>query len=204
MLRLAPKQLILKPPSKYDIPGFATSEQRKLILQRALERYPKLQIKGGTAKTNPYKIQYEVIIAEKRTQLAYYENSILWSPRYTPRHFKFLFLYPTIAIIFFCFYLRYIALPRRMLYLRRKYGYKFNELEQKGWLDGWIDDEIVEEVYGDWTLRDLEEFDKLTTDEKINTKERASVARKKNQHADMQNKLNEINIIRKDKELEVQ
>ena len=85
-----------------------------------------------------------------------------------------------------------------MLYLRRKYGYKFNELEQKGWLDGWIDDEIAEEEYGDWTLRDLEEFDKLTTDEKINTKERASVARKKNLHADMQIKLNEINKVRND------
>ena len=58
-------------------------------------------------------------------------------------------------------------------------------------------------MYGDWKLRDLEEFDKLTTNEKINTKERSSVARKKNQHADMQNNLNEINSIRKDKELGV-
>jgi len=197
MFKLAQKQLILKPPSIYQIPGFASFEQRQLILQRTLEKYPKMQIKGGTSINNPYKIHYEILIAEKKARLVYYENSVLWSPRYTPTHFKYLFLYPLICILAFFWYLRYIQLPRRMLYLRRKYGYKFPELEQKGWLDGWIDDEIVEEMYGDWTLKDLENFDNLATDEKLNFKERASKVRQKNLHSEIQSKLSQIHNIKK-------
>lgn len=34
---------------------------------------------------------------------------------------------------------RYIATPKKMLRLKSK-GYEFPELEARGWLDGWIDD----------------------------------------------------------------
>jgi hypothetical protein len=172
-------------------------EQRRLILQRTLDVYPKLQIKGGTSKTNPYKVHFEIIIAEKKAALSYYENSILWSPRYTPTHFKYMFFYPLIAILTLLWYLRYVAWPKRMLYLRNKYGYKFPELEQKGWLDGWLDDEIIAEVYDDWTLKDIEAYDNLATGDKLTVKERNSKIRQMNKHADTQGKLTQIYDLRK-------
>lgn len=193
MLKLAPKHIQLKPFPRFNVPAFVSSDHRKFILQRTLDRYPKLQIKGGTTKTNPYKLHYEILLAEKRTQLAYYENSVLWSPRYTPTHFKYLFLYPFTLVILFLVYLRYIGMPKRMLFLRKKYGFKFPELEEKGWLNGWIDDEIADElVYEDYTLKDLADYDKLSTDQKLTTKERASHVRQKNLHYDMQSKFRQI------------
>jgi hypothetical protein len=192
MLKNAPKAIMLKPKPKYDIPAYATFEQRKAILHRLLEAHPKFVVRGGNSQSNPYKIHYEIILAERRAQLEYYKNSVLWSPRYTPKHFKYLFLYPAICIALLMLYLRYIQLPRKMLYLRKKYGYKFPELEAKGWLDGWIDDEIEEELYRDWTLKDLEDYEKLTHDNKLSVNERASKIKQKNLHYSLQNKLGEI------------
>jgi hypothetical protein len=39
--------------------------------------------------------------------------------------------------------IRYIALPRKMVRLKLK-GYNFPELEAKGWLVGWLDEEEEE------------------------------------------------------------
>ena len=192
MLKNAPKNVMLKPKQVYDLPGRATFDQRKEILHKLLQYHPKFVVKGGNSKNNPYKVQYELVLAERRNQLEYYKNSVLWSPRYTPKHFKYLFLYPAICVALLMLYLRYIQLPRRMLYYRKKYGYKFTELEQKGWLDGWIDDEIEEEVYQDWTIKDLEEFDKLTNDTKKEGMDRVSKIRQKNLHASLQSKFDQI------------
>lgn len=193
MIKRNPKAVIQKKASIFDRPGIATQEQRKAILLKQLSVYPRMSIRGGTSKTNPYKVVYEVIVSERRAQLEHYQNSILWSPRYTPRHFKYLFLYPAICVLGLCLYIRYIALPKRMLQLRRKYGYKFPELEERGWLDGWIDDELMEDTVTDWTLKDLDEFDKLTIEEKQNKPAaRLSKVKAQTMHKSMQSKLQEI------------
>jgi len=195
MFRNVPKGIQVKPRPKFDIPNYATFEQRQAILHKLIAFYPKTVIKGGNSKNNPYKVHYDLVIAERRATLEYYNNSVLWSPRYTPKHFKYLFLYPAICVAFLLLYLRYIQLPRRMLALRRRYGYKFPDLEAKGWLDGWIDDEIEEEVYTDWTLKDVENYEKLT-DNKVEGGERASKIRAKNVHNNLQDKLNQIHKLR--------
>ena len=77
-----------------------------------------------------------------------YENSVLWSPQFTPWHFKYWFALPGIFLLinsaFFVLslilYVHYIAQPRKMLYYKRKYGIKFPTLEPKGWLVGWLDE----------------------------------------------------------------
>ncbi|KAL4493666.1 hypothetical protein ABPG72_004159 [Tetrahymena utriculariae] len=171
MFKINPKQIILKQPSKYDIPGFTNPERRKEILQNTLYLQPKFCVKGGTSKNNPYKHTYDVILAERRELHEYYKNSILWSPKYTPWHFKNYFLYPALCVAFLMFYIRYIATPKKMMRLRKK-GYDFPTLEAKGWLEGWIEDEEDEDYdefaeakqglqgYKDWTIKDLENFDR--------------------------------------------
>ena len=55
-----------------------------------------------------------------------------------------------------------------MVRLKKK-GYNFPDLEAKGWLDGWLDEEDEDEIlsadndepsYKDWTVKDLQNFDK--------------------------------------------
>ena len=166
MLKLNPKKFLIREPTIYDIRGNASFEKRQEIMDRLLEFKPKFIVKGGNSKTNPYKIHYDIAMAERRETLEKYQNSILWSPRYTPWHFKYLFLYPVAFIAFFLFYLRNIALPRRLLYLKRRYGITSPELEEKGWLQDWEEEEELEdddpfkELYTKWTMKDIQEFEK--------------------------------------------
>lgn len=91
----------------------------------------------------------DVVIAERREAHAYYSKSVLWSPRYTPWHFKNYFLYPALAVAFLMLYIRYIATPKKMMRLRKK-GYDFPQLESRGWLDDWIEDEGDEDDYDEF------------------------------------------------------
>jgi hypothetical protein len=38
-------------------------------------------------------------------------------------------------------YIRYIAIPKKMVRLKKTKGYEFPGLEEKGWLDGWLEDD---------------------------------------------------------------
>ena len=165
MLKLNPKKFLIREPTIYDIRGSPSFERRQEIMNNLLEYYPRFIVKGGNSKTNPYKIHYDIAMAEQRELVEKYKNSILWSPRYTPWHFKYLFLYPAAFIAFFLFYLRNIALPRRLLYLKHKYGIISPELEEKGWLKDWEEEEEMEdddpfkEMYTKWTMKDIQQFE---------------------------------------------
>ncbi len=56
----------------------------------------------------------------------------------------------------------------------KKKGFNFPELEKRGWLEGWLEDEDDEDPFlnndknnsgplsfSDWTIKDLESFDKF-------------------------------------------
>ncbi len=43
---------------------------------------------------------------------------------------------PATFVVGLMLYLRYVALPKKMLRMKKK-GYEFPELEALGWLDGW-------------------------------------------------------------------
>ena len=208
MFKINPKKFLIREPTIYDIRGNASFERRQEILNNKLLIQPKFVVLGGNTKTNPYKIHYDVILAERKDQLMKYQNSILWSPRYTPWHFKYIFLYPAICVAFLMFYLRYIAMPRKLLLLKRKYGIMSPELEEKGWLDGWEDDDDIEdddplkESYMKWTLKDIQDYEK-DAEKIIKTKgkeptqapknmESMSAVRSINLHNKIQDKLDEI------------
>eukprot|EP01017_Pseudomicrothorax_dubius_P048307 TRINITY_DN8767_c0_g1_i1.p1 TRINITY_DN8767_c0_g1~~TRINITY_DN8767_c0_g1_i1.p1 ORF type:complete len:195 (-),score=47.81 TRINITY_DN8767_c0_g1_i1:139-723(-) len=180
-----------------DYPVAVTSEERKLLLRKALMLRPKLKVVGGTTKTNPYKAQYDMIVAERRAELEYYKNSILWSPRYTPKQFKYLFFYPAIMVFLLMLYIRYVAVPKRMMELKNKYGYVFPELEAKGWLKGWMDDDD-DEIYTDWTLKDVEAWEKDKLDTNREQREKISRVRSKNIHAQLEGKFAELYKLRKE------
>ena len=166
MFKKNPKVFLKKQLTMYDIETpVMTFEERHSILKRLTYFYPKLRVKGGTTKTNPYKVHYDVILAERRYAIDYYKDSILWSPKYTPWHFWNLFFFPSIFVLFFLFYWRHVAVPKRMMQFKKKKGLIFPDLEKKGWLDDWIDEEFIEEDnmeynYSDWTLADIQKFEK--------------------------------------------
>jgi hypothetical protein len=79
-------------------------------------------------RTNPlYFEAYKEIIVERERELSKYDNSWLWSRKYTPEKF-FRFIAPFICYLLFIAYIFYKVLPRRLLYLHVKYGEEFEEL----------------------------------------------------------------------------
>lgn len=69
-----------------------------------------------------------------------YENSYLFSPVFTPDHFKYMFLLPASLVLMLMLYIRYIAQPRQLLKYKKKYGISLKKWEEKGWMDGWMDE----------------------------------------------------------------
>lgn len=94
-------------------------------------------------KSNPvYKPAYEIVKQERINELLKYENSFLWSPQFTPKIFVNLFVIPTILVIAFMCYLHYIAIPKKMMEHKLKYGIRYKEMEKMGFLDGWYDEYV--------------------------------------------------------------
>jgi hypothetical protein len=56
-----------------------------------------------------------------------YEKSILWSPVYTPKHFKYMFLIPGCFVALLILYIRYIAQPKLLMKYKKKYGISLKE-----------------------------------------------------------------------------
>jgi|JI6StandDraft_1071083.scaffolds.fasta_scaffold05757_3 hypothetical protein len=54
-----------------------------------------------------------------------YENSVLWSRRFTPWHFKYFAVLPAAFVFVLLVYLRYIGTPRRIIELKKRLGVKF-------------------------------------------------------------------------------
>lgn len=88
-----------------------------------------------------------------------YQDSILWSPRFTPKTFKKLFLIPAICAAMLLLYIRYIQSPRRILELKKRWGIKFKELESRGWLKGWAEEDDPVLKFEAWTLSDLDKLE---------------------------------------------
>ncbi|CAD8096573.1 unnamed protein product [Paramecium primaurelia] len=179
MFKLNPKKVLIKTPTIYDYQANLPVETRKAIVLHVMNKNPKLKIKGGNSMTNPYKIPYELAIADQIDQMEKYKNSILWSPRMTPKKFTFAFIYPMGFALVLLWYIHNVAIPRRMVEMKRKYGYVYPELESKGWLDGWWDYEqeeteqifdiinmefkktenkVKNKQYTDFTISDLQNF----------------------------------------------
>lgn len=78
----------------------------------------------------------------------------------TPSRFKWTFVYPMTFAVLLVLYIHYIQTPKRMLYYKRKKGFIYPELEAKGWLDGWIEEDYIDEIYDDEVLQEFSHFAK--------------------------------------------
>lgn len=135
MFRLAKPKLRVKEPTLNDLqPMMAKDERRREILTKSLATSPRMVI---TNQRSPYYESYALLKQESMKDLTRYENSILWSPHFTPKKFKWTFAVPAVLVAMLLLYLRYIGTPRRMLELKKRLGIRFKELEKRGWLDGW-------------------------------------------------------------------
>lgn len=148
----------LKEISKYDNKPFVTQETRKAIMDNALTFNPRLEMRGGTRHTNPYKPLYDLAIAEKLARVELLQESKLWSPRFTPAKFKYLWVLPLSLAMGLMVYLHYVQIPKRMLYLKNKSGFVFKDLEGKGFLKDWIVNEYEDDIYETDVLKELEEL----------------------------------------------
>lgn len=68
------------------------------------------------------------MVKDKEAELIKYEKSLLFSPIFTPKHFKYMFLLPAVCVALLILYIRYIAQPKTMLKYKKKYGIKFKDL----------------------------------------------------------------------------
>jgi hypothetical protein len=106
-----------------------------------------------------YAEAFELIVKEKEAELMKYEKSVLWSPVYTPKHFKYMFLLPAFFVALLILYIRYIAQPKLLLKYKKKYGISLKEFEKRGWMDSWMDeyqrpDEVL--TFEAYSVKDLE------------------------------------------------
>ena len=104
------------------------------------------------------------MVLKDREELALKEQKqVLFSPRFTKRQFKFsMFIAGMVSM--FMVYHAYIFLPRHMLTLKKDRNMRFRQLEGKGWLDGWEEEEdrvLQLEAYSLEDLDKLEEADLL-------------------------------------------
>ena len=82
---------------------------------------------------------------------------------------------------------------------KRSKGYIFPELEGKGWLDGWLEEEYIDEIYNDEVLQEFSHF--AREEEPVKSEqhhEDLRLIQSKNHHAKMETQL--MKIISKRKE----
>lgn len=111
-------------PSVYYLRRSMPPETRVSILKE-LDSVTRNQL---VTKSNPiYRPAYELIRQERVAEVRKYEDSFLWSPEFTPTHFK-IFLYPSIFVVFLIFYIHYVAVPKTMMEHKIKSGIRYPEM----------------------------------------------------------------------------
>ena len=111
----------------------------------------------------------------------------------TPGRFKWVFIFPMGFAVLLVLYLHYVQIPKRMLYFKRQKGFIFPELEGKGWLDGWLEEEYIDEIYDDEVLQEFSHFAKEEEPVKPEQHhEDLRLIQSKNHHAKMETQLMKI------------
>lgn len=124
-------------PSVYYLKRSLPEEKRVQILKQLTDMSSRQVV---TASNPVYRNAFEIMKQQKIDQVQKYEDSFLWSPKYTPNNFKYSFLIPLTFVLLLGLYIRFIAIPKNMMMYKRKYGVRFPESESLGYLDGWYDE----------------------------------------------------------------
>jgi len=66
MHKLNSKNFLLIKPTIYDIRPSITQEKRLEILRRLTSVNERVMVKAGTTETNPYKENFDIILADRR------------------------------------------------------------------------------------------------------------------------------------------
>lgn len=161
MFNLISSQIInTKKQKKYDLPFHSTPEKLHSVLTEELEENPKYVPRTGTSLTNPYKNTFDQISAKNRVALEYYKNSKLWSPKFKPAHFTYLFLLPMSFSICFAYFSLNLNMPKKMMKVKKKLGAFFPEYEKRESFRVWSQEKYVDEIYGDiFQERDIEVYE---------------------------------------------
>ena len=80
-------------------------------------------------KNKEYAEAFDLVLKDKEAEMMTYEKSYLFSPVFTPNHFKYMFLLPASLVLMLILYIRYIAQPRTLLKYRKKYGISLKKWE---------------------------------------------------------------------------
>lgn len=116
----------IKKPSVYNLRRIRSVEDRKRQVQVRMITNQNLTI----SQNNPeYTEVFELVLKEKEAEMMRYEKSWLWSPVYTPAHFKYMFLLPGCLVLMLMLYIRYIAQPRNLMKYKKKYGISLKKWE---------------------------------------------------------------------------
>ena len=171
-----------KKRKKYDLPYYYKPDEIKNVLQQKLDTNTVYAPTSGDSSINPYKDAYDMIKAENRVMAESFKKSILWSPKYKPTHFKWLFCIPMSFIFGFCVYIHKIQMPRNMMKMKKSLGCRFPENDAKGTFNSWEQEAYIDEIYGDiFQKEELDAFQNEYPDltEEGNTLKRGSEFRSK-------------------------
>ena len=146
----------VRQPSVYNLRRIRSVEERKATLSNRMLASKHLTV---SANNQEYADAYELVVKEQEAHMMKYEKSVLWSPVFTPTHFRWMFVIPAIGVLLLMLYVRYIAQPKKMMEYKKKYGAKFKDLEARGWLESWMDeyyrpDQVL--TFEAYSVKDLE------------------------------------------------
>lgn len=137
------------PPQKYDLPVTGDLQETRYLLADRMARGLYKRPVSGTLDTNPFKTSWDLAKAEHMANMELYQKSKLWSPKFRPVHFTYLYALPIIATFGFCMYIQYIQMPKNMMKLKEKYGGRFPKNEAQGTFRTWVQSEYIDDIYGD-------------------------------------------------------
>jgi hypothetical protein len=162
MFNLIPNEISnTKKIKEFDLPFFSREKKREEILLTELSLNPHYVPKTGLSSINPYKSTFDMILAKNRVELEYYKNSVLWSAKFKPNHFIYLFVIPMAFGTIFTIYSLNYSMEKKMMKFKQK-GCIFPQSEKKGVFKIWTQEEYIDEIYGDiFQKNELEVYDKL-------------------------------------------
>lgn len=168
----------VRKPSPYYLQKMLTDEQRKNLL-KSIQHHSAKPI--SISPSNPvYRNINELVRRDEEEERQKYEDSFWWSPRFTPRTFKLGFLPLFIFVLATLLYHNKVMMPRKMLEWKQKRGIRFEQLEAKGTLDGWLHEYIRKDQALEFEAHNLEDLEKLYKEGVIGEKRGEASGKKKN------------------------
>ena len=150
-----------KKKKEFDLPFHSTESKREEILKEKLISNQTYRPNTGTSLINTYKDTFDLIQAKNRVELEFYKNSKLWSPKFKPFHFKYIFFLPMAMGSLFAYYSLNYNMTKKMMTLKKRLGGFYPNYEAKKMFRLWTQEKYVDEIYGDiFQKKEMEVYEK--------------------------------------------